>query len=84
MKSQRWTAKKIKVSQSIRTKINLANRNLGIIFRTFTYLDPEMFLTLYRSLVRPNLEYATVIWSPMYKKDRITIENVQRRAKVLN
>ena len=27
----------------INTKVNLANRNLGIIFRTFTYLDQEIF-----------------------------------------
>ena len=26
---------------------NIANRNVGIIFRTFTYLDPEMFKNLY-------------------------------------
>ena len=42
-----------------------------------------MFLNLYKSLVRPHLEYATVIWSPLYKKDRIIIENVQRRATKL-
>ena len=56
---------------------------MGIIFRTFTYLDPEMFKNLYKSIVRPHLEYGTVIWSPMYKKDKIAIENVQRRATKL-
>ena len=39
-----------------------------------------MFLNLFKSLIRPILEYATTIWSPMYKKDAILIENVQRRA----
>ena len=34
-------------SEHISTKINKANRNLGIIFRTFTYMDKEMFLNLY-------------------------------------
>ena len=60
--------KNLSFREHISTKINLANRNLGIIFRTFTYLDPEMFLNLYKSLVRPHLEYATVIWSPMYRR----------------
>ncbi len=58
----------------------MANRNLGMIFRSFTFIDKSMFLNLYKSLVRPHLEYASPIWSPMYKKDRIAIENVQRRA----
>ena len=69
--------------EHINSKVNLANRNLGIIFRTFTYLDEETFLHLFKSLVRPHLEYSTPIWSPYYKKDKIMIENVQRRATKL-
>ena len=41
------------------SKISIANRNLGLIFRTFTFMDKDMFLNLYKSLVRPHLEYAT-------------------------
>ena len=67
----------------INSKVNTANRNLGIIFRTFTYIDQEIFLNLYKSLVRPHLEYATPVWSPFYKKDEIIIENVQRRTTKL-
>ena len=63
-----------------KNKVNLANRKVGLIFRTFTYMDKEMFLNLYKSVVRPYLEYASTIWFPMYKKDKIIIENVQRRA----
>ncbi|XP_069108320.1 uncharacterized protein [Argopecten irradians] len=57
-----------------------ANRMLGIVFRTFTYMSPTMFITLYKTLIRPHLEYATTIWSPMLTRDKITLENVQRRA----
>ena len=64
----------------ITSKVNIANRNVGIVFRTFTYIDQEMFLNLYKSIIRPHLEYATPVWSPLYKKDKIIIENVQRRA----
>ena len=71
---------KLNFRDHIAQKVNIANRNLGIIFRTFTYLDSVIFLNLYKSLVRPHLEYATQIWSPLHKKDKITIENVQRRA----
>ena len=47
---------KLKFREHINNKVNLANRNLGIIFRTFTYIDKEMFLNLFKSLVRPHLE----------------------------
>ena len=59
---------KLSFRDHITSKVNLANRNLGIIFRTFTFLDLEIFLTLYKSLVRPHLEYVTVVWSPLYIK----------------
>ncbi len=39
-----------------------------------------MFLQLYKSLVRPSLEYGTQAWSVVYKKECIAIENTQRRA----
>ena len=70
----------LKFNEHISNKVNLANRNVGLIFRTFTYVDKEMFLNLYKSVVRPHLEYASIIWFPMYKKDKIIIENVQRQA----
>ena len=71
---------KLNFRDHITKKVNIANRNLGIIFRSFTYMDKEMFLNLYKSMVRPHIEYATQVWSPQYKKDKITLENVQRRA----
>ena len=43
-----------------------------------------MFLILYKSLVRPHLEYGSCVWSTMYKMEKIKIENIQKRAtKVL-
>ena len=41
-----------------------------------------MFLPLFKTLIRPHLEYATVVWSPFLKKDIhvFLIENVQRGA----
>ena len=62
---------------------NKANQIVGIIRRTFTFMDEIMLKTLYKSLVRPNLEYANCIWSPMYNKDEEIIEKVQRRATKL-
>ena len=74
---------KLKFTEHINNKVNKANRNVGLIFRTFTFMNKEMFLNLYKSIVRPHLEYASSVWSPMFKKDKILIENVQRRATLL-
>ena len=65
------------VKYFISNKIAIANKNLGIIHRTFTYLSQEMFLSLYNTMARPHLEYASVIWSPLYKNDKMTLENTQ-------
>jgi hypothetical protein len=62
---------------------NKANRLVGIIRRSFRYLDGPMLKQLFIGLVRPHLEYANVVWAPQYKKDEKIIENVQRRATKL-
>ena len=36
-----------------------------------------MFLSMYKSMVRPHLEYASVVWTPIYKKDKATLKNTQ-------
>ena len=46
-------------------------------------MDKEMFLTLFKSIVRPHLEYDSNVWSVICKKETIQIENVQRRATKL-
>ena len=62
---------KLNFRQHISKIVSIPNRNLGIIHRTFTYLSQEMFLSLYKAMVRPHWEYASVIWSLLYKKDKI-------------
>jgi len=52
---------------------------MGLIRRTFTYLNEETFTKLFKSLVRPHLEYCNSVWSPHLSKDIEIIEKVQRR-----
>ena len=69
--------------QHLNEKINKANSIVGIIRRTFEYLDTSNFMQLYKSLVRPHIEYANQIWTPYLKKHITALENVQRRATKL-
>ena len=34
---------------------------------------------LFKSMVRPVVEYANVVWAPHLKKDIIAIESIQRK-----
>jgi len=71
---------KLTFSEEISCRIKKANTIMGVIRRTFTYLDQKIFLCLYCSMVRPHLEYASSVWSPMWRKEVTAIERVQRRA----
>ena len=75
----------LKFSNHIGKKVNKANPILGLLRRSFIYLEEESLKKLYIALVRPHLEYANIVWSPRFIKDIKLIENVQRRAtKLLN
>ena len=66
--------------EHILAKINLARRNLGLIKHTFKYIDESTFLTLYKSLVRPHLEYCSPVWNTNLKGFSKNIEKIQKSA----
>jgi hypothetical protein len=67
----------------IQNSINKANKMVGLIKRTFTFLDRDTFNKLYKALVRPHLEYGNIIWYPYLKRQSVAVEKVQRRATKL-
>ncbi len=73
----------LKFDKHISNCVNKAQRTVGLIRRSFDYMDSDMFLTLYKSLVRPILEYSTCVWSPYLKKDIRRVESIQRRSTKL-
>ena len=72
-----------KFRSHIRKMVQKANKVLGVINRTFKYLDPNTMRLLYTSLVRPHLDYASNIWNPYLLEEMRTIEKIQRRATKL-
>jgi hypothetical protein len=73
----------LKFDHHIQRVVTKANQMIGIIKRSFTYLDKNTFLKLYKAFVRPHVEYANVIWCPHLKRQSQAIEKIQRRATKL-
>ena len=75
---------KLSFRDQINTKTTKANTIMGIIRRNFDYLDKNIFMQLYRSLVHPHLEVSNSAWSPILKQDIETIEDVQKKSHQAN
>ena len=61
--------------------ITKANSTLGLLRRTCPMLtNCDARRTLYLSLVKSQLSYATEIWSPYQSLNKISLEKLQRRA----
>ena len=73
----------LKFDLHINAAIKKANSMLGLIRRNFKYIDKDIFLKLYKALVRPHLEYGQSIWYPRLIRQSQSLEKVQRRATKL-
>ena len=72
-------SKDLKPSKHCTEAVKNANKLVGFIGRTFEFKSEKVILTLYNSLVRPQLEYCVQFWSPYYRKDIEKLEKIQRR-----
>jgi len=75
-----WFNSSLKPDEQVAQAARKANQILGLIRRTFTYMDSELMKQLYTSLVRPHLEYGNVVWHPCLRKHIDMLEAVQHRA----
>jgi len=72
-------SKDLKVSRQCQESFSKANQMLGLISRIIKYKNQEVLFNLYKSMVRPHLEYCCTVWSPHYMKDKQMLEKVQHR-----
>ena len=49
------------------------------ILKNFTYRDANILVPLFKTLIRPILEYGNTIWANGIKKYKNLVENVQRK-----
>jgi hypothetical protein len=77
------------VDSSLKPALQCANvakkamSSMRRIIRAFPILKPETFLKIYPAFIRPILEYGIQAWRPWLIKDKLLIENVQRRSTKL-
>ena len=60
-----------------------ANQMLALIRRSFQNINAVSLPLLFKTFVRPHLEYGNVIWGPFNRADQKLIERVQRRGTKL-
>jgi len=56
-----------------------ANQLLSIIHKVFQNFDKTTFINLYKSYIRPVLEYGNIIWGPLFVLDQQQVEKVEKR-----
>ena len=69
-------------NENANMKINQTTQMLRVIRNTFQFLDKNIFIPLYKTMVKSHFDYAASVWNP-YLKNTIAIESVQRRATKL-
>ena len=74
---------KLNFEEHISSKVTKANALVGLIRRSFSFLNGTLFKLLFVSHLRSHLEYCQPVWSPYLKKQINMIENEQRRATKL-
>jgi ribonucleases P/MRP protein subunit RPP40 len=70
----------LKWGDHCKTVSGKASRMLAMIRRSFGQLQSKEFLVLYKTYVRPQMEFCSTVWWPHYSKDINLLEKVQRRA----
>ena len=70
----------LKPSLQCITAVNKTMPALRWSKRSFHYLDIESFRILYKTYIRPNLEFVIQAWSPYLEKGIKIIEKIQRQA----
>jgi len=68
-------------SQHVGLVCKKTRKLLGMLYRNFyQFTSSHILVKLYKSLIRPHIEYTCSVWDPHLKKDIQALENVQKFA----
>ena len=73
-------SKDLKVSKQCGTAVKKGFQILGLTSRSFVCKKKSLLVSLYKTLIRPHLDYCMQAWRPHLQKDIVVLERVQRRA----
>ena len=76
-------SKDLKVGTQCLRSAAAARKVIGLVRRHFRRMDKQDFLLIYKTYIRPHLEYCIQSWSPHLVKDIQCLERVQRSATKL-
>ncbi len=71
---------KLSAEDNVVKAANKAGRMLLYLQRSFAVLAPNIFLDLYKTFIRPHLEYAIQATHLILCRDEESLENVQKLA----
>ena len=74
-----WTESSLKPGLQCSKAASSANKVMGLILKSFHYRTKQTLVPLYKTLVRPKLEFGAAAWNPWYEKDVTCLEKVQKR-----
>ena len=66
-------------TKHIQDIVKKAHQKIAMFRRCFTGFNEDKVSILYKSLIRPALEYASSAWSPFTKENILALEKVQKR-----
>ena len=74
-----WIDASLKPSKQCATAAKAAHFALGQIQRSFHFRSKHTLVPLYKSFVRPKLEFSVAAWAPWTEADSEVMESVQKR-----
>ena len=74
-----WMHSSVKPNTQCEKAAKNANMALGMILRAFHFRTKDTLIPLYKTFVRPKMEFSAAVWSPWTMKDEEILERVQKR-----